>query len=127
VAKEPEAHKSAGELLANWRSAERDTIASHAAATVANFALEAAVAADEAATEVEAAAMAAAEAVERARAAAVRARTAALQAAEAAKMAHATAEGDKARTNHNEKTAHLAEEVARDRFHQAQSEGFPKD
>ena len=84
-------HGSAADLLANWRSAERDTVAAGLSSQVAVLALAAATAAEEAAAEVEAAASAAVEAVERARAAADRARKAASRAAEAAQLAFAAA------------------------------------
>ena len=119
-------HESAAELLADWRSAERDNVAAHSAAAVAKLALEAASAAEEAASEVETAANAALEAVERARAAAGRARAAALRAAEAAQMAVATAEGDAARATQTIEESERAETEARERFHDAEQQGFPK-
>ena len=124
VAKDKETHESAAELLADWRSAGRDTVAARAAATIATLALAAATAAEEAAEEVEAAAGAAQEAVERAKAAALRARAAASQAAEAARLALATAGGDKEKANHDVEAAEQAEGEARDRFHDAENRGF---
>ena len=97
MSKDPNEHHAAGELLADWRAAERDTLAARDAAHIAALALAAAEAAEEAATEVEAAAEAAAEAVERARSAATRARRAAAEAAEAAKTALTSAQGDQVR------------------------------
>ena len=119
-------HESAAELLADWRSAARDSVAARSAASVAKLALEAAAAAEEAASEVETAANAALEAVERARAAAGRARAAALRAGEAAQTAFATAEGDAARATQTIEESERAEIEARDRFHDAEQQGFPK-
>ena len=124
MAEDKAKHKSAADLLADWRAAERDTVAAGSSAKVATLALQAATAAEEAAAEVEAAASAAAEAVERARSAALKARKAAGQAAEAAHLAIATAEGDKVRANHDLETAEEAETAARDRFHEAQDKDF---
>jgi hypothetical protein len=124
VAQDKGKHESAAELLADWRAAERDTVAAGSTAKIAALALQAATAAEEAAEEVEAAANAAAEAVERARGAALKARGAAIQAAEAANLALATAEGDKVRANHQLEEAEQAEEAAADRFHAAQDKGF---
>ena len=123
----PEHHKSAAELLADWRAAGRDTAAAHAAASVAELALKAAAAAEEAAVEVEAAAQAARDAVERAMGAAARAKRAASEAAESASVYLAGAEADKVRANHVSEVAEEAEAAARDRFHEAQAEDFPKD
>ena len=121
--KEPE---SASELLADWRSAERDTVSAQRAERVAALALAAAEAAEGAASEVEAAASAATAAVELARSAAQRARAAARLAAEAAQMFFATAEGDEARATQDVQEAEAAETAARDAFHRAQNDGFPK-
>lgn len=126
VANEPTKNESAGELLADWRSASRDTVAARAAASVARLALAAAEAAEEAANEVEAAATSASQAVDRARAAAIRAREAAAQAAEAAQIALASAEGDKARAAGDVARAEAAETAARERFHEAENKGFPR-
>src|SRR5439155_8977683 len=52
-------HKSAADLLADWRAASRDSVAAHTASHVAEMALTAAAAAEKAAKEVEAAAAAA--------------------------------------------------------------------
>jgi hypothetical protein len=49
-------HESASELLADWRSAERDSVAAHEAASVAARAVKAAAAAEEAAVGAETAA-----------------------------------------------------------------------
>lgn len=120
-------HHSAAELLGDWRGAERDNVAARLAASVAEIALRAASAVEEAAIETEAAAKAALEAAERAQAAADRARRAAAQAAEAAKLLSAAAEGDKVRANHHVDETEASETSARDRFHEASNEGFPKD
>jgi hypothetical protein len=65
------------------------------------------------------------DAATRAKSAAEHARNAASHASEAAQIASTTAEGDKARADQVSK-AELAEDAARDRFHEAQDEGFPK-
>ena len=127
MSQKPEQHHAAGELLADWRAAERDTLAARDAANIAALALAAAEAAEEAATEVEAAAEAAAEAVDRARTAATRARRAAAEAAEAAMTALTSAQGDQVRARLTVTDAEAAEGQARDRFHDAESKGFPKD
>lgn len=126
MAEDEKMHGSAAELLADWRSAERDTVAAGQSSQVAVLALAAATAAEEAAEEVEAAASAAVEAVERARAAADKARKAAARASEAAQLAYATAEGDTARAGHAVDKAAKVEVEARDRFHEAEEKGFPK-
>jgi hypothetical protein len=119
-------HGSASELLADWRSAERDSVAAHEAASVAARAVAAAAAAEQAAVEAEAAAREATDAAVRAKEAAERAKTAASQAAEAAQIAAATTEDDQARADRTVLDADHAEAEARDRFHEAQGEGFPK-
>jgi hypothetical protein len=120
-------HDSAAELLGDWRAAGRDTVAAEAAATVATLAVRAGAAAEEAAMEAEAAAEAAMDAAVRAKDAAERAKNAAARAAEAAQMAAVAAEGDKARAVQTVVTAETAEDKARDRFHDAEGKGFPKD
>ena len=120
VANDKTKNETDAELLSEWRAAGRDRIAAGSAAKIAGLALQAATAAEEAATEVEAAANAAAEAVERARGAALQARKAAGQASEAAQLALAAAEGDKVRSTHDLEKAENAEQVAADRFHEAQ-------
>ena len=119
--------KSAAELLDDWRAAERDTAAARAASSIAALALESAIAADEAAVETEVAANAAQEAAERARLAANRAKAAATHAAEAARLLSETAQADRVEANHAIEEAAGAETAARDRYHDAASEGFPKD
>ena len=126
MAEQPEKHESASELLADWRSAERDTIAARTASRIATLALAAAEAAEEAANAVEAAASSAAEAVETARGAASRARRAAAEAAEAAQLAFASAEGDEARAGVDVQKAEATETAARDAFHKAEDQRFPK-
>ena len=126
VSERPEKHESASELLADWRSAERDTIAARTASRIATLALAAAEAAEEAANAVEAAASSVAEAVEHARAAASRARRAAAEAAEAAQLAFASAEGDEVRATVDVHKAEVSEAAARDAFHKAEDQGFPK-
>ena len=118
--------KTAAELLAEWRAAERDTVAAGSASRVAAMALEAAAAAEEAADEVGAAASAALEAVERATAAADRAKKAALHAAGAAHLALTAAEGDTAQAKQDLEEARHAEDEARDRFHEGEVRGFRK-
>ena len=124
---QPKKHDTTAELLAGWRSAERDTVAARDAAHIAALALAAAEAAEEAATEVEAAADAAAEAVEKARSAAARARQAATEAAVAATTALTSAQGDNVRANLAVSEAEHAENQARERFHDAESEAYEKD
>lgn len=121
-----EHHESASELLADWRSAERDSVAAHEAASVAARAVGAAADAEEAAVEAESAAREATDAAVRAKDAAERAKTAASQAAEAAQLAATTTEDDQARADQAVLQADHAEAEARDRFHAAQKEGFPK-
>ena len=120
-------HGSASELLADWRSAERDSWAAHEAASVAARAVTAAAAAEEAAVEAESAAREATEAAARAKDAAERAKTAASQAADAAQLAATTTEDDQARAKQTVLEADRAEEEARYRFHMAQDGGCPKD
>ncbi|HEY8921676.1 MAG TPA: hypothetical protein VIN32_03485 [Candidatus Limnocylindria bacterium] len=118
---------TASELLADWRSAGRDTAAAKAASKVANLALQAAMAADEAASETEAAARAAASAVDQALKAAASAKRAAERAATAARILIASAEGDQVRANQDLEQAEDAEESAGDEFHEAEKLGFPRD
>lgn len=122
---QPKIHSTAAELLADWRSAGRDTVAAHAAEKVAEMALVAAVHAEEAANEVEVAVGAAMEAVGRAQSAASRARVAALQAAEAAHSTLTTAEGDRARAGQDVQEAEAAEAEAQERYRGASEKGFP--
>lgn len=126
MAEQPDKDESASELLADWRSAERDTVAAQTASRIATLALAAAEAAEEAANAVEVAASSAAEAVETARTAASRARKAAAEAAEAAQLAFASAEGDEARAGVDVQKAEARETAARDAFHKAEDQGFPK-
>jgi hypothetical protein len=120
-------HGSASELLADWRSAERDSAAAHQAASVAARAVTAAAAAETAAMEAETAAREATDAAARAKEAAERAKAAASLAAEAAQIAATTTEEDQARADQTVLDADHAEEGARDRFHKAQEGGFPKE
>lgn len=120
-------HSSASELLADWRSAERDSVAAHEAASVAARAVTSAATAEEAAVEAESAAREARDAAVRAKEAADRAKTAATQASEAAQLAATRTEGDQARADQTVIDTDDAESEARDRFHAAQKEGFPKD
>jgi hypothetical protein len=117
---------NASELLGDWRAAERDTVAAKVAQTVAELALKAASAAEEAAKETEKAALAALDAARSAQAAAAQAKKAAMQASEASTLLTVGAEGDKARANQSLVQAEEAEAAARDRFHEAESKGFPK-
>lgn len=120
-------HDSAAELLSQWRSAERDTIAAKAAAEVATLAVSAAESAEEAASQAEAAAQVAMDAAVRARAAAEQAKSAASHVSEGSQTTTTTAEGQQARAEQDVDEAEQAEIAARDRFHGAQAEGFPKD
>ena len=122
---EPKSHTSAADLLADWRSAGRDTAAAHAAQKVAEMALVAAAHAEEAADEVAIAAAAALEAVDRAQIAANRARAAALQAGEAAHLALTTAEGDRVRASEHVQDTEAAEAEAHERYRGASEKGFP--
>ena len=119
-------HGSAAELLADWRSAERDSLAAHEAASVAARAVTAAAAAEEAAVEAESAAREATDAAARAKEAAERAKAAASLAAEAAQVAASTTEDDQARADVTVLETDRAEGEARDRFLEAQEGGFPK-
>ena len=120
-------HSSASELLADWRSAERDSAAAHDAASVAARAVTAAAMAEEAAVMAETAALEATDAAARAKEAAERAKNAASQAAAAAQLAANTTEDDQARADQTVLDADQAEAHARNRFHAAQEGGFPKD
>jgi len=120
-------HGSAAELLADWRSATRDTKAAQTAESVAALALVAAGAAEEAAAETDEAAQAAEEAAIHAKGAATQARMASGRATEASQLAIANAEGDKARAGQAVTETEQAEIEARDRFHVAQEKGFPKE
>ena len=120
-------HHSAAKLLGDWRAAERDTVAAKTAASISALALKTARAAEEAAVETEAAANAAQEVAERAKAAASRAKDAATHAAEFARLLSESAQADKVEANHAVNEAADAETVARDRYHDAADEGFPKD
>jgi chromosome segregation protein len=128
VTKEPDPkHHSAAELLGDWRAAERDTVAARTAAQVAALAVAAADAAEQAAAETEVAAQAAMDAAVRAKGAAEHAKEAAARAAQAAQLADTNVETELARAARAVTSAELAEEQARDRFHDAQVKGFPKD
>ena len=119
-------HGSASELLADWRTAERDAVAAHEAASVAARAVAAATAATDAAVEAETAAMEAKGAAARAADAAERANVAASLAAEAAQTAASTTEDDQAKADQTAIEADRVEGEARDRFHTAQEGGFPR-
>jgi hypothetical protein len=118
-------HTTAADLLADWRSAGRDTVAAHAAEKVAEMALVAAAHAEEAADEVAIAAVASLEAVDRAQIAANRARAAALQAGEAAHLALTAAEGDRVRASEDVQHAEAAEAEAQKRYHGASERKLP--
>jgi len=120
-------HSSASELLADWRSAERDSVAAHEAASVAARAVTSAAAAEEAAVEAESAAREARDAAVRAKEAADRAKTLATQASEAAQLAAVRTEDEQSQADQTVVAADDAESEARDRFHSAQKDGFPKD
>jgi hypothetical protein len=120
-------HNSASELLADWRSAERDSVAAHEAASVAARAVTSAAAAEAAAVEAETAAREARDAAVRAKEAADRAKTAATQASDAAQLAATRTEDEQAVADQTVVAADDAESEARDRFHAAQKDGFPKD
>lgn len=122
----PQGHM-AQNLLADWRAAERDTVAAKQAVRVAELALNSAQAAEVAAAETEAAAQAAVDAVTSAARSAERARVSANLAAEAARVLTAGAEGEMARATHEVDLAEGAETAARDRFHEAQARDFKKE
>jgi len=125
--KDLEEHGSAGELLADWRTTERDTVAARSAASVAALAVAAATSAEEAAHAMEVAAEAVLDAAEHAKEAATHAKTAASQAADAARLASAAAVADKRHANDEVERAEKAEATARDRIHDAQAKGFSKE
>lgn len=127
MAEDRQEHRSAAELLADWRAAGRDTVAARAAAKVAARALEAASAAEAAAMAVDVAARAALDAVAKARALAATARLAATDAAQLAASILEEATGDKVRANHDVEVADEAEKDAADAFHTAEAKGFPRD
>lgn len=126
-AKAHTARRSAGELLANWRGAERDSAAAETAASLAKLVLDNAMAVEEAATATKQAADAASEASQRAIELSKQARKLAMLAAETAQMQLSEAEGSRARSNHATTAAHEIEAETRQEFLDAQSEGFPKE
>jgi hypothetical protein len=111
---------SAADLLSTWRAAERD----HAAAIdSANTSALAAAAAERAAK----AARETAEAARLSLEAAQRADNAARETAEAADVLSETAARDRAAADRSVDATAKAEAIAKDAFHTAQSEGFPKE
>ena len=119
--------RSAADLLGDWRAAERDAVSAKKARSVADRALAAAQAASEAAAESAAAAKAAVEASRRASLAAQAARKVAAELSASAAADAKTAEGDKATANHHVTHTEEAETSARDRFHDAEAKGFPRE
>lgn len=120
-------HRSAAELLGDWRAAERDSVAARAAASVAALAVASSAAAEAAAVETEQAASAATEAATGAKLAAEQATRLAGRAAETALLMAVTADGDKARADLAISEADTAETEARDRFHADEKLGFHRD
>jgi hypothetical protein len=119
-------HGIAAELLGDWRSAERDTVAAKSALAVARLALKAAYSAEAAVRDAEEAVQASMGAAIRARDAADRAKKAASQAAEAAQLAAITAKGDLVRAKQAVGQSEADEAKARGRFGKAQKKGFAK-
>ena len=111
---------SAAELLANWRAAERDHAAAIESAGVAGLATEAAKRAANAARET-------AEAARLSLEAALLAERAARETAEAADVLSTTAVRDQSQADAAVADAALVEKRAKDAFHEAQRQDFPKD
>jgi hypothetical protein len=111
---------SAAALLSTWRAAERDRVAAEESASVASLA---AVAATEAAS----AAIETAEAAKLSLEASQRAEHAARRTAEAAEVAARTASRESNAADQSVIERRAAEDVARERFHAGQREGFPKE
>jgi hypothetical protein len=110
---------SAADLLSNWRAAERDRVAAEETASVASLAASAAAEARTAAAETSEAARLSLEAAQRAQHAARRT-------ADAANVAASAATRDSAAAHTALDASKAAETEARDRFQDAQSQGFPK-
>ena len=119
-------NRSAKELLADWRAADREGQAARTAAEVAALTVESADAAKAAAAEAESAVRSAAAAVERAKDASDLAKDAAGHASQAAQMIYAAAQKDEDRTAEGVREAETEERRAAGAFHDAQAEGFPK-
>ncbi len=110
---------SAAELLATWRGAERDRVAAEETASVASLAAAAAAEAETAASETASAAKLSLEAAQRADHAARRT-------ADAAKIVATTTKSQSGEADAALVDSRSAEDDARDRFLDAQKEGFPK-
>lgn len=111
---------SAADLLAEWRAAERDHAAAIESAGVAGLAAKAAERAAHAARETADAAKLSLEAAQRAE-------RAARETAEAADILRAGAAKERTLADEAVTAAEAAETVARDAFHDAQRQGFPKE
>jgi hypothetical protein len=111
---------SAAELLSNWRAAERDHAAAVESAGVAGLAAEAAQRAAKAAHET-------AEAARLSLEAAQRAEHAARETAEAAEVLSGTAAEEQSLADSAVSETAAAETDAKDAFHEAQRQGFPKE
>ena len=111
---------SAADLLAEWRAAERDRAAAIETAGVAGLAAKAAERAANAARETADAAKLSLEAAQRAE-------HAARETADAADILSAASAKDRTIADKALTAAEAAETLAKDAFHDAQREGFPKD
>ena len=111
---------SAAELLANWRAAERDHAAAIESAGVAGLATEAAKRAAQAASET-------AEAARLSLEAAQLAERAARETAEAAEVLSKVTSSDQVQADAAVVETAIAETRAKDAFHEAQRQDFPKE
>jgi hypothetical protein len=110
---------SAAELLSNWRAAERDRIAAEETLKVAGVAAHAAAEAAKAARDTSDAARLTMEAAQKAELAARRT-------SEAAEMLAKSAGADEGAATEALAKSQRAETEARDVYHEAQEQGFPK-
>ena len=110
---------SAADLLSRWRAAERDSVAALDAAETATLAAAAAETASRAAMET-------AESAKLALQAATRAEQSARETADAAKLLAATTRRAQTDAERVAGEAGEAEQDAKDRFHDAQKAGFPR-
>ena len=110
---------SAAELLSAWRARERDRVAAEDTLQVASVAADAAAQAAMAAQET-------ADAARLTMEAAKKAESAARRTSEAADLLAKTAGADKGAATAALERSKRAENDARDEYHQAQEQGFPK-
>ena len=127
MAKDHRRPPSAADLLGDWRAAERDTVAATAALSVAELALAAALATKQSAAETDRSAQAAVALAKEAQQAAEQAAAATTQASETAIMLAAKAGDEQIQAAAALAAATAAEDLARDRFHEAEKKGFPKE